>query len=197
MFEKLLDAIQERRHLPRDVAASLEAARKSCGYDGAFTVRTTGIRRWEVAITWATLAAVTPAEKDQAQVQAISGRLSRLAESPDQALIRSPDGTEWVCSYEESLAPQLQSLWRTPVRATGNGQRTGPRRGTFQLDGVEPLVDGTRTQFFTTEHVPTDALLEDQGIVGAQGLNALGAEHLFDDALEDAYLAAVFGDEDG
>ncbi len=140
---------------------------------------------------------MTPDEKDQAQVQAISGRLSRLAESPDQALIRSPDGTEWVCSYEASLAPRLQTLWRTPVRATGEGRRTGPRRGAFQLDEVEPLVDGTQTQFFSPEHIPTDVLLEDQGIVSAQGLDALGAEHLFDDELEDAYLAAVFGDENG
>jgi len=194
VFDKLLDAIQERRQLPREVATSLEGARKSCGQDGAFTVRTTGR---EVAITRATIAAVTPGDKDQAQVQAISGRLSRLAESPDQALIRSPDGTEWVCSYEASLAPRLQTLWRTPVRATGEGRRTGPRRGAFQLDEVEPLVDGTQTQFFSPEHIPTDVLLEDQGIVSAQGLDALGAEHLFDDELEDAYLAAVFGDENG
>jgi hypothetical protein len=65
------------------------------------------------------------------------------------------------------------------------------------LDEVEPLVDGTQTQFFSPEHIPTDVLLEDQGIVSAQGLDALGAEHLFDDELEDAYLAAVFGDENG
>ena len=194
VFDKLLDAIQERQQLPHDVATSLEGARKSCGHDGAFTVRTTGR---EVAITRATIAAVTPGDKDQARVQAISGRLSRLAESPDQALIRSPDGTEWVCSYEASLAPRLQTLWRTPVRATGEGRRTGPRRGAFQLDEVEPLVDGTQTQFFSPEHIPTDVLLEDQGIVSAQGLDALGAEHLFDDELEDAYLAAVFGDENG
>ena len=197
VVDDLLDQIEREEPLPHDVATSLETARRALGVNGTIQVTTTprDRDRRAVRIDEARIATVTPPKLDLDEVTMVSGHMSKLEASPDRALIRAPGGTRWDCTYPPELVDTLRPLWRSVVYATGAGSRTSPKKGTFRIDNIAAsFVDG-QTELFTFEHIPTDVLFRHQGIVAPQGLKALSADELFDDATEDAYLAAIFGDD--
>lgn len=196
VIDRLLDRIEGHSSLPVAVAQSLENARRACGDDGSFELSTTTSgRQRSVMIDAETIGKLRTARLISS-VTSISGRLSRLGESPDKAVIRSPDGTEWNCDYSEELADTLAPLWRRNVYATGDGERTSSRRGAFRITQITPLLDDAQTELFKREHVGTDELLAEQGIEEPQGLARVASDTLFSDEVEGAYLAAVFGDDE-
>lgn len=198
VIDRLLDHLDQGGPLPTEVARSIESARRACGDDGTIelTTTTSGRTQRTVLIDRTTTEGLDGELPPFAVVTSVSGRLSRIAESPDRALIRSPDGTEWNCTYHEELADLLAPLWRSTIYATGEGERTSPRRGTFRLEHVASLLDDAQTALFSATPIDTDELLIGQGLREPQGLARVAARHAFTDDVEDAYLAAIFGDDE-
>lgn len=197
VIDRLLDRVESKAALPAEVGSSLDGARRACGDDGAFEVSTEppGRARRTVTFDQAAIGELRGPEPPPAISSSVAGRLTRLEESPDKALIRAPDGTEWIVSYPIELASDLVPLWRQNVYAIGEGERTSPRRGTFRLAHIGPLLNDTQTEMFTAEHISTDALLERQGISAPQGLRRVAAQSALQHDAEDDYLTAVLSDD--
>ncbi|MCP9492045.1 MAG: hypothetical protein MSC31_19540 [Solirubrobacteraceae bacterium MAG38_C4-C5] len=192
----LVNDVAQQREVPEDVVDALERARRACGEHGAIEVDLPE----EVAPDGPVLLdrdriarLARPPASGPAAVESVSGRLHAVNLEPDRMAIRSGDGVEWACRYEEALEPKVRSLLGEVVWARGEGRLTGPLRGSMRVEGIEPVVHGRQTELFTPERVPLDVLLERQGIGSPQGLDALEDDAWVGDDADERYLAAMTG----
>src|SRR5690606_17830624 len=110
--------------------------------------------------------------------------------------IKTSDGVEWVCTYPERLEQEIVGLIGKIVWATGSGHLNTPKKGTMQLERVVPAFGGEQTQLFTHEPGPINQLLVRRGIAGPQGLDALSSDEWVGDEADEAYIAALFEDDE-
>lgn len=194
----LVSDVAQERDVPEDVVDALERARRACGEHGAFEVDLPrGVAPdGPVLLDRERIARLArPPASGPSEVESVSGRLHAVNLEPDRMAIRSGDGVEWACRYEEALEPKVRSLLGEVVWARGEGRLTGPLHGSMRVETIEPAVHGRQTELFTPERVPLDVLLERQGIDSPQGLDALEGDEWVGDEADERYLAAMFGDE--
>lgn len=194
----LVNDVAHEREVPEDVVDALERARRSCGEHGAIEVDLPEevAPDGPVVLDRDRLARLgRPQPTGPSEVESVSGRLHAVNLEPDRMAIRSGDGVEWACRYEEALEPKVRSLLGEVVWAGGEGRLTGPLRGSMRVETIEPVVHGRQTELFTPERVPLDLLLERQAIDSPQGLDALEGDAWVGDDADERYLAAMFNDE--
>jgi hypothetical protein len=90
----------------------------------------------------------------------------------------------------------MRPLWLKNVRAGGEGHVAGSNRGTFAITAIAAAEVPIQTEFFASEHRSLSELLADQGIAGPQGLNALVNDAQVPETDEDAFLAAIFAEDE-
>lgn len=193
----LTAAIEEGQPLSEDVIDALDRARRAAGEDGSIGllvpgdgVRETRIDRRVIESLPKTSAPIA------AEVTSVSGRLHLVDLEPDRIAIRTSDGVEWVCSYPEALEQKILRLIGEIVWVTGSGRLSTPKKGTMQLDGIAPVFSGEQTALFTRGPVPMGELLARGGIEGPQGLEALADDEWIGDDADEAYIAALFDDDE-
>lgn len=195
----LVDAI-ESRDVPLQVLDALEGARRAVGKDGSFGVKTTsspssGVTR--VVVDSATVAALRERQRELAEHErdlSIAGFL-HLIELEDEARrvgVRTPDGVDWACTYDETLEPVVMRLLKSLVRVSGYGRRTGPASGRLNVDSIEAVPVPEQTEFFTDVPRPMNELLREQSVLAPQGLSALTDPEWGDDAeADERFLEAL------
>ena len=200
-IERLLSAVDEGRPLPDPVTTPLDEARLKCGTDGRFTIgtRQNGQIR-ETIFDRQVIESLRPplperVDDDEREIAVVVGRLIQLSETPDRVLIREPDGTEWLCRFDDEVAERLGPLWRHTVVAEGAGEVPDAGKPRFHIRSVRrAIVESEQTELFTIEQIPTDDLIAAAGVVSPQGLDILSPEYEKDEESEERYLAAILGD---
>lgn len=193
----LVADVAARHAIPDDVLDDLDRARRSCGDDGAIALELppsiTSPRR--VTIDREVIERIKqPRPADRSAVIAISGRLYCVNLEPDRLAIRTPDGVEWACRYNENLEGSVRSLLGEVVWASGEGRSSSALRGTMRITSIQLAVRERETEFFVHEHPQPHQLLRSQGVSEPQGLDRLDAQEWAGDEADERYLAAMFGD---
>jgi hypothetical protein len=183
--------------IPDEVLDDLDRARRSCGDDGAIALelppRIMSVRR--VTIDRDAIERIKqPRATDRSAVTAISGRLYSVNLEPDRLAIRTPDGVEWACRYNEVLEGSVRSLLGEVVWASGEGRLTSALRGTMRITSIRLAVRERETELFVHQHPQPDELLRTQRVSEPQGLDRLEAHEWSGDEADERYLAAMFGD---
>jgi hypothetical protein len=191
----LADDIDLATELPRDVTSALQAACRAVGQDGSIRIDfPQSIRAEPTRIDLSGLARfdglAAPVED---RMQSVSGRLHLLDLEPDRLAIRTASGIDWTCAYPAELEAKITRLIDNIVWAEGAGHITGAQRGSMTIERIEPVEQGAQSPLFTQEPIADTMLLASQGIPGPQGLRQL-ADPDWDDATDNAYLAALAGD---
>lgn len=197
--ERLAAAVTAGEHLPAPIVEPLEAARRQCGQNGRFTVDTfSGSHHSRAVFDAPAIQSLREPEEDEqveeGPVTSVVGRLVRLSEAPEQVIIREPDGTEWLCHFDDAVAEDLGPLWRQTVWAEGEGERRSTGRPRFLITGIQRAILGAeQTELFSHLQVPTADVVARYGVVAPQEPEALSPDDLVDDESEDRYLEAILG----
>lgn len=182
-LESLLGRVRKGEHVAREVAESLESARRRLGDDGRFQVSTADRpTRDPVRFDEPTIRRLTPQPPTTADAESltISGRLHAIDLEPERVLIRAADGTDWRCDYRPALEATVTLLIGGVVVARGEGRRRGPRSGDLRMESVQAVEVTEQTTLFTMESTPFERLMGQQAIDGPQGLDAL-ADPMWDE----------------
>lgn len=191
--ERMMDGIRTGTGLPGDVVDALAKARRACGDDGVFEIAASDR---SARVDTAAIDRMASGESSEPEnVVLIAGRLRKLAADPDQAVIDGSDGTEWRANFPQELEETMRPLWLKAVRAEGEGRLTGPARGTFAITAIAAAAEQLQSAFYSPQHRPLSELLAEQGIGGPQGLETLVNDEPISEADEDAFFAAVLGDD--
>jgi hypothetical protein len=195
----LLASVETEEPLEGAITDALEKAIRTAGDDGSLAVELPRRDRENepprpVVIDAERIARIrdTSQAPPPTPVTSISGRLHRVDFEPDNLAIRASDGVDWVCSYPEELEQLVEALVNKLVWASGAGTLQSPRRGTMALASIRAVEQGVQTGLFSGEPVPDEELAAAQGIVGPQGLDAIGVAAWSE--TDDAYLAALTED---
>lgn len=193
-LRSLMEAVAEARPLSPPVVQSLAGARKSLGSEGRFGTRLPHQDDEPFYVDAAAIARLEEAVQPEPEIEDLTvvGKLHLLEfEEPMRVEVRAGNGINWACTYGSELKPLVLSLSESNVRAHGEGRKTGPKSGTMELRGIEPLPEPEQTELFTVEQVPTASLERAQGITRPQGLAALQDPQWVDDEASREYLALV------
>lgn len=192
----LASSLADGADIPDEVVDDLEKARRAFGDDGSISIRLPeSVMATEVTIDKARLEeARKPREPTENAVTAISGRLHLVDLEPDRLAIRTSAGVEWSCRYDEELEPTVTRLIGQIVRAEGLGALSTPLRGSMQVYEIRPVIESEQSELFTSEVLADVELLDRQGLVGPQGIDALADAEWSDDEADKAYIDAIFGE---
>jgi hypothetical protein len=194
----LLDAVAEERPLENAVLDELEAARRSLGGDGRFSVELAGreTTRRQSFDEERIEKLRGPHHPPEARPQAIVGLLHAIDLEPDKVGIRAASGVEWSCRYPADLEDEVLKLIGSRVWVRGSGRATSARSGTLEIDEIHLVPEHEQTSLFTGAPVPLDKLMSSQHVERPQGLMALADPEWPDDEESDRFLEAILSDGD-
>lgn len=186
------------RELPDDVVASLDRARRACGDDGAIELAlpaSVAPQQGAVRIDRRTIERLSRNVVAQnREVRSISGLLHAIDIDPDRLVIRSTDGVEWACRYEDELEAQILGLVGRVVWAEGPARLKSAAKGTMTVERIQLSVQGRQSTLFVERRPALEDLLARQGFDEPQGLDAVADDGWVGDESDERYLAALFGD---
>jgi hypothetical protein len=126
----------------------------------------------------------------------VSGRVHLIeVEEPSKVAIRADDGTDWICTYSESLEPTVLGLVKQLVWARGTGARTSTGRGRMSLVEIHPLPAFGQANLFSERQRDADEVAAEQGITRPQGLDSTTDPEWVDDERDEEFLALMVGEE--
>jgi hypothetical protein len=193
---ELLDAVEAGHPLAGAVAAELEAATRSLGPSGRFSIDYRSQRKARYHLFTAeevpTLAAA-PVLEGPCQ-QAITGVLHAIDLEPDKVGIRTASGVDWSCRYPGELEHEVLALIGSRVWARGLGRMSSSRVGTLDLEAIQVVPDFEQTELFTGIPVALPDLLEQQGVHGPQGLATFTDPEWSAGEESDLFLEAAFSE---
>lgn len=190
----LLVDVAAERELPDGVLEDLNRARRACGDDGAIELALPhGVApAGTVRIDGDTIDRLSRPNLDGEHiVESISGRLYSVNLDPDRLAIRSTDGVEWACRYDEQIEGRVRGLLGEVVWASGQGKLTSPLKGSMRIERIEPAVQRRQTEMFVSERPALEKLLSGQGVTRPQGLDAVIDDQWVGDDSDERYLAAL------
>jgi hypothetical protein len=190
--------IASEHELPDDVVAALDRARRACGDDGAIELdlpAAVAPPQGAVRIDRGTIERLsrTVVSQDR-EVRSISGLLHAIDIDPDRLVIRSTEGVEWACRYDDELEPQILMLVGRVVWAEGPARLKSPTKGTMTVERIQLSVQGRQSALFVEQRPSLDDLLARQGFSEPQGLDAVADDEWVGDESDERYLAALFGE---
>jgi hypothetical protein len=194
----LLDAVAEQRPLDNAVLGELEAARRSLGADGRFSVELAGgprVRR-ESFDQERIERLRTPHEAPEMRPQANVGLLHAIDLEPDKVGIRAASGLEWSCRYPAELESEVLTLIGSRVWARGTGRATSARSGSLEIAEIHAVPEYEQTSLFTGPAVSLAELMTAQRVDRPQGLSVLADPDWSDDEESDRFLEAILSDGD-
>lgn len=190
-LQALSRGFSEARDFDSDVADALSKARTVLGHEsGAIEI---GFPKRlavpSLTVDKDTLDRVRAEQSDPQRVTRVSGRLHLIDVEPDRIAVRSPQGIDWTCRYEEALEPSVMALVGKIVIVEGEGVVRSPRTGAMKVESIRLAYAHDQPALFTPDAVSDpDALMETQAIDQPQGLAGLGDPEWQDDDEGDRFL---------
>lgn len=185
------------RELPGDVVVSLDRARRACGDDGAIELALPAAvapQQGAVRIDHGTIERLSRnVVTTSSEIRSISGLLHAIDIEPDRLVIRSTEGVQWACRYDDELEPQILGLVGRVVWAQGPARLKSPVKGAMTVERIQLAVQGRQSALFAEQRPPLEDLLARQGFEKPQGLDAVDDEAWVGDESDERYLAALFG----
>lgn len=117
------------------------------------------------------------------------GRLRALDLDRTRIGIRSPDGTEWACSYPAELASRVIDAINRIVVAEGTGFRSSGLKGRIEISRLDVVPEAVQTSLFSLEPRSLGELIEEQDVVAGWGAS-LAPEHVSEEEI-DRFLEAL------
>lgn len=197
----LLDAVEGEEAVEPPVVEALASARKAIGPDGHFGIKRAGEKQRTV-IDEARIEGLRRRNEDLAEEDrwlSVTGRLHFIeVDFPQRRVgVRAPDGTDWVCSYDETIKALVTTLIEKLVTVEGEGRKVSPKGGRLTVSRIEALPEYPQDELFTDEPVPLAQLRSTQGVEAPQGLAALIDPEWVDDEAGQSYLEATLHDVSG
>ena len=191
----LTDALAAGESLHADVADFLEQARRTLGRDkGAIEVSLPArLGRQPLKVDRDRIERSAGPTPDSSAVSMVSGRLHLIDTEPDRIGVRSPQGVDWTCRYEEQLEAEVKGLIDEIVIVEGRGERRTLRTGAMEISSIRRAYDYEQPALFAAESVAVEDLGEQQAITEPQGLASLGDPDWTDDEPGDRFLDYVLG----
>jgi hypothetical protein len=191
---ELIDWAESGRTLDDAVVGELEAATKSLGAAGRFSidfrsqgnVRRHTFRQEEIPALRAVPVLENPSE------HSVTGVLHAIDIEPDKVGIRTPAGVDWSCRYPEDLEAAVLALIGGRVWARGLGKLSSARSGSLDLSEIHRATEYEQTELFTGATVSLPDLAEQQGVARPQGLGAFVDPEWREGKESDLFLQAVF-----
>ena len=193
---ELIEYAEAGRPLDEAVAEELEAATRSLGATGRFSIdyRGQGKTRQHDFTLEEISGLRAPSVLEEPRLQTITGVLHAMRSEPDKVGIRTPSGVDWSCGYPQELEHEVLQLIGGVVWARGTGMANSPRSGTLELTAIRAVPAFEQTDLFTGAPVSLPELMEQQGIRTPQGLGVFSDPEWEAGEESDLFMQAVFGE---
>jgi len=192
---QLARAFAEEAMVDADVAESLEQARWSVGAEsGAIELRLPErLRIPGVVLDRERIARARTAPPVSRSVSRISGRLHLVDLEPDRLGVRSPQGVDWTCEFDETLRETVKHLIDEIVIVEGEGQMATSTTGRMEIAAIHPVLAHEQSALFTSEWVDPREVAAAQAVLAPQGLSGLADTEWGNDDEAERFLKYVLG----